>query len=230
MVKICGLTNLHDACEAIEAGAGLLGFIFAKESPRYIDPLKASQIVTEIRKKYGISLKQRTDSVIDKPLNISNAFTTIPKKVSIVGVFTNSTVLEINEIAETVGLDLVQLHITKPKQFQKLLSKPVIQVIGMKKGVDVIQRIKENMGSCSFILLDTETDELVGGTGKIFDWNVVQQLSSLGVKVWMAGGLTADNVSEAIQYHPTVLDVCSGIESTKGIKDIQKMKSLIQNS
>jgi anthranilate synthase / indole-3-glycerol phosphate synthase / phosphoribosylanthranilate isomerase len=230
LVKICGITNLQDAVDAINLGADLLGFIFAKESPRFINPSDASKIVQKIRETYGLSYLARTDSFIERPRSIGDAFTSIPKKISIIGVFTSSTIDEINDIVRSVCLDLVQLHTPRSKSFQKLVSRPIIQVIGMKKDVHVLDRVKQNIGSASYILLDTETEELVGGTGKTFEWNAVKELSDLGVCVWMAGGLTPENVGSALPYQPTVIDVCSGVEAKKGMKDLKKMKSFLCNA
>jgi anthranilate synthase/indole-3-glycerol phosphate synthase/phosphoribosylanthranilate isomerase len=230
-VKICGITNSKDALFALECGADLLGFIFA-ESPRHVSMEEAASISQAVRKVYPSPSLPRTDSIMEPPSSVYQYFTSpLPqKRPLLVGVFTNHSALEINTIAERVGLDMIQLHTPKPKWFHKLLNRPVIQVVGMKEGQslqDIVSRAQECVGGAQYLLLDTETSDAVGGTGKVFQWHVVRELREKGIQVWMAGGLTPENVSDAVSYHPTVLDVSSGVEQTKGKKDHTKLDRFI---
>jgi anthranilate synthase/indole-3-glycerol phosphate synthase/phosphoribosylanthranilate isomerase len=232
-VKICGLTNAKDALFALECGADLLGFIFA-ESPRKVSMEDAVLIADAIRQVHPSAPLPRTDSIVEPPSSVYQYFTSPlpPKRPLLVGVFTNHSALEINTITDRVGLDLIQLHTPQPKWFHKLLNRPVIQVVGMKEGhslEDIVHRAQACVGGAQYLLLDTETSEAVGGTGKVFNWQVVRDLRDKGIQVWMAGGLTPENAADALRYHPTVLDVSSGVEQSKGHKDHEKLKRFISS-
>jgi anthranilate synthase/indole-3-glycerol phosphate synthase/phosphoribosylanthranilate isomerase len=233
-VKICGLTNLEDAIVSIENGADALGFIFAKDSPRYINPASCSQISKHIRAKYPSSKSVlRHYSTNSKPTSPKEWFGSkaLPsRKPLLVGVFTDSTVHEINEIAEMCDLDLIQCHKKMEPYFHKLLNRPSIQVLGMTSSTNyesLIPDIEKYTNVCDFLLLDTVTQGAIGGTGQEFDWKIIDEFNNNGIPVWMAGGITPINVSEAFKFNPMVIDVCSGVESKKGKKDHSKLKQLI---
>lgn len=233
LVKICGLTRLEDAAFAKESGADFLGFIFAKESPRCVSPKEVKEIITALKLE---EILPRTDSFKPSLSSAKSWFEGESAKLQknagtmTVGVFTDHAPDEINKIANFCGLDLVQLHKPKTSEFHRLLNRPVVQVIGISAstGLDGVQKtINSVSGSASYILLDTTTTDLVGGTGVKFDWNLVLKV---GIPVWMAGGLNADNVGEAIKVGPVVVDVSSGIEKDKGVKDHAKVKLFLSNA
>lgn len=227
-VKICGLTNLKDARQALKAGARFLGFIFAKESPRYVAPTVVKQITDDL----GLHVTSIPTAPVDPaPTSANKWFGGLKGKgVQYVGVFTDQTPHEINEIATICGLDLIQLHLPRPSSFHRLLNRPIIQVIGVSgdTGIEGIKmEIEKCVGSVQYILLDTTTKDLVGGTGKVFDWELV---SNVGCSVWMAGGLTAENVADARRTGAIVFDVSSGVEAEKGFKDHEKVDRFILNA
>lgn len=198
-VKICGITNWPDARRAIAEGADFLGFNFYPESPRYVAPAKAKQIVRRL-----------------------------PSKISAVGVFVNEDEEKMLEIARTVGIDALQLHGDEtPAAVARLRrSLPVIKAIRVRKSsaTGQLQRYK----TATALLLDGFDSARRGGAGKTFDWNVARQAKRYG-RIFLAGGLTPENVGEAIRAaRPYAVDVCSGVEAHPGKKDPKRVKDLMR--
>jgi phosphoribosylanthranilate isomerase len=224
-----GITNLEDATFAAEAGCDFIGLIFAK-SPRQISIEDAKQISQELhRNKFG---------VLDVP--ISAAFTDSCKIMDeflktngplIIGVFSNESFQEINRIVKACRLDLVQLHGDETPQFARLISVPVIKAIHIMEDDSVnsvLEKIRKYEGSAKYILLDTGVKgaKHQGGSGKSFDWNIVTSIQSR-YPIILAGGLSPLNIGDAMTYNPWCVDVSSGIELSKGKKDLNKMESFI---
>jgi phosphoribosylanthranilate isomerase len=198
-VKICGITNWADAKRAVESGADLLGFNFYKGSPRYVSPAKARQIVRRL-----------------------------PKGVSAVGVFVDEPESKMLEIARTVGLDQLQLHGDESPALVARLGRSigVIKALRVRKTLRAGQ-VKSYRGA-SAILLDGFDRRARGGTGKAFDWKIARRAGRQG-RIFLAGGLTPENVGEAIRAaKPYAVDVCSGVEAKPGKKDPGRMRSLMR--
>lgn len=199
-VKICGITNWSDARRATEAGADFLGFNFYRESPRYISPERARRIVRRL-----------------------------PTKVSAVGVFVNETEQNMLEIARTVGLKYLQLHGDEsPEVVSKLRrSFSIVKAVRVRKSFRVAQLAK--FKAASAILLDGFDSHFRGGTGKTFDWSRARGTRSRRQRIFLAGGITAENARDAISIaKPYAIDVCSGIELAPGKKDPAKIKALMR--
>jgi len=197
-VKICGITNWSDARGAVEAGADFLGFNFYRESSRYIAPVAARRIVQRL-----------------------------PEKVASVGVFVNEAEPEMLEIARRVGLDYVQLHGDETAEVVSRMRRSirVIKAIRVRESFRVAQLA--NFKGASSILLDGFDAQLRGGTGKSFNWKLAK---SAGRKrqIFLAGGLTPENAAEAVSAaRPFAIDVCSGVESRPGKKDVARMRALV---
>jgi anthranilate synthase/indole-3-glycerol phosphate synthase/phosphoribosylanthranilate isomerase len=233
LVKICGLTNVADALYAKQCGAHLLGLIFAVGSPRQVSLSTAAEISLAVK---GSSISNlRSDRFKVPPTCAKDWFSSQAhhleiKTPSIVGVFTHQSAAEINEIAAVCHLDYIQLHTPRLASFHRLLNRPVVQVIGINQetGLEGIKKqARLYAGSCAALLLDTTTTNLVGGTGQTFDWTII---SKLDFPVWMAGGLTPQNVGDAIKLNPLVVDVASGVEKSKGFKDSEKVAAFIANA
>jgi phosphoribosylanthranilate isomerase len=197
-VKICGITNWTDAKRAIAAGADLLGFNFYPGSPRYITPARARRIVRRL-----------------------------PKGVAAVGVFVNETEDRTIEIARAVGLDYVQLHGDESPASVARIARtlPVIKAIRVRKPFRGSQIAPfKRVGA---ILLDAFDRRARGGTGKTFDWALARSAKRYG-RIFLAGGLTPENVGEAIRIaRPYAVDVCSGVEASPRKKDPVRMKNLM---
>ncbi|HEX6278653.1 MAG TPA: phosphoribosylanthranilate isomerase [Pyrinomonadaceae bacterium] len=200
-VKICGITNLDDALHAVECGADALGFNFYKKSPRFISAADASEITRQL----GSVLK--------------------------VGVFVNEQVDAIAQTVRIAGLDAVQLHGDE--------SPAIVRELGERVSCEVIKAfrvspefIAESVfeSGANTILLDGFSLDAHGGTGEAFDWNIAKRLSS-SVKLYLAGGLSGDNVRKAIlDVSPYAVDACSLLESAPGKKDPQKVRRFIMEA
>ncbi len=145
----------------------------------------------------------------------------IPPLVSVVGVFVDPPEEELAQVLADVRLDLVQFHGRESPQRCRLCSVPYIKAIKMRPGISLeheAQRYAQSRG----LLLDTYMPSLVGGTGRTFPWEQIP--ADLERPVILAGGLTAENVGQAIDVvGPFAVDVSSGVESTGGIKDGEKV-------
>ncbi len=198
-VKICGITNWPDARRAIEAGADFLGFNFYTGSPRYIAPAKARRIVKRM-----------------------------PKRVGAVGVFVNESEEKMAEIARSVGLAQLQLHGDESPAMVRRLSRSfsVIKAVRARKSFRATQlgRFKD----AKALLLDSFDAKQRGGTGKAFNWAAAGRVNG-GVKIFLAGGITPENVGAAIRItRPYAVDVCSGVEAKPGKKDAKRLKAFMR--
>jgi phosphoribosylanthranilate isomerase len=149
----------------------------------------------------------------------------LPPFVTSVGLFVNASAAEINAVLEHANLDLLQFHGDETPEFCASFDKPWIKAIRMADGVDLHAEAERYSGSWG-LLLDAYHPALPGGTGKSFEWARVPD--DLPTSVVLAGGLTADNVSEAIRIvQPYAVDVSGGVEAEKGIKDWGKMADFV---
>lgn len=151
----------------------------------------------------------------------------LPKEVFKVGVFVNESMAEMERIASFVGLTHLQLHGDEPAASSETLSKPVIKAISFQ-GNDHLARF--NSFPSEYILLDGPKGKYRGGNGLAFDWSEVNTALINQKKLILAGGLTTDNVAEAIKMiRPYMVDVSSGVE-TDGVKDLVKIKAFIEKA
>ena len=157
---------------------------------------------------------------------VREIITKLPPLVDTVGVFVNESAERLNKIADYCGLDLVQLHGEESPAFCRKIHRRVIKAFRIKD----LQSIKQlEKFPVSGFLLDTFSDDLHGGTGKNFDWNLALPAKKMG-PVILAGGLTPHNILQAVrQVHPYGVDVCSGVEKSPGIKDLGKVRAFLKN-
>lgn len=196
-VKICGITRAEDALAAVEAGCDAIGLVFYPSSPRYVSPEKAAEIAENI-----------------------------PPFISIVGLFVNADPGEVKEVLKSVRLDLLQLHGDESPEACELYGMPYMKAIRVKADTNLLQYAKD-FKSAKALLLDTFIEGVPGGTGQIFDWNIIPE--GLPLPLVLAGGLTAGNVGIAIkQVQPYAVDVSGGVEAEKGIKDAAKIAAFMQ--
>jgi len=199
-VKICGITNLEDALLSAKFGADALGFNFYEKSPRYILPGKAREIIEKL-----------------------------PPEILKVGVFVNESLEKIAEIAETAKLDALQLHGEETPEFaRELKAKTDLEII---KAFRVRREFKPEdvlQYDTDAILLDAYNPQEHGGTGETFDWEIAKNVQKISPKMFLAGGLSPDNIAKAIfEVKPFAVDACSSLESEKGIKDSKKVRDFI---
>lgn len=190
-VKICGIQTTEHAITAIQAGADLIGFVFAP-SNRQITPNEAAEIATQL-----------------------------PSSIKKVGVFVNEEVDIIIKTAKQVGLDFIQLHGDETPDMIKQLPYKIIKAFPIDKAEKI------HLYSCDYFLIDSPAEKYRGGSGKTFDWTLINDLEIDQRKLILAGGLNAENVKEAITLvQPAIVDTSSGVE-TNGVKDHIKIKNFI---
>lgn len=203
-IKVCGITTAEDAKEAIRLGVDAIGFIFVENSPRYISPEKAKEIVMQL-----------------------------PPFIHLVGVFVNCDPVEVEEIIEYCGLTHVQLHGSEDVDYCLRLSQDATPCRVLKAF-----RVGPESTAADFLpyeqavsgfLLDTYVEGQEGGTGRPFDWSVIEALQ-LKLPLILAGGLSPENVAEAVQnVRPYAIDVNSGVEDEPGRKNPDKMRLLVES-
>ena len=195
-VKMCGMRSLAAAHAAESAGADYIGFIFAKESRRYIAPEAAREIVCAL----GC--------------------------VKTVGVFVDMPMDEVNEIAAHVGLDYVQLHGHETSETARMAERPVIKAYRYGDDFDADAA---NAYPAEVILVDSFVRGTAGGTGTQFHWQeAAQEIARVRKPVLIAGGMTAENVREAVEiFHPFGVDVSGGLEED-GEKSAVKIRAFME--
>ncbi|MEO5573010.1 MAG: phosphoribosylanthranilate isomerase [Gammaproteobacteria bacterium] len=151
----------------------------------------------------------------------------VPAFVTVVGLFVNATPAQIRAVLKKVRLDLLQFHGDESADACRIYGLPYIKAIAMRKGVDV-QACARDYGDAAGLLLDSYHEGSPGGgTGRVFDWSSVP--AKLDRPLILAGGLTPENVAEAIRRtRPYAVDVSGGVESTKGIKSAAKIAAFIR--
>jgi phosphoribosylanthranilate isomerase len=197
-IKICGITTKEDAMNCVEMGVDALGFNFFAGSSRYLSPTKAQEICQ-----------------------------VLPPFVSIVGVFVNSNVQEINDISAHCNLDYVQLHGDETPEFCSKLNLKIIKALRVQNETD-LHCMESYQGLVTSLLLDAKCESAYGGTGKIFDWAIALRAKQSGLPVILSGGLNRENIEAAIKFvNPYGVDICSGVEKSPGIKDFNKLERLV---
>jgi phosphoribosylanthranilate isomerase len=200
-VKICGITEVYDALSAVTYGADAIGFILYCKSKRYVDP--------------------KTVRFISKKL---------PPFITKVGVFVNEDRNAVLEILSYCGLDFAQLHGDEsPDDCRYIGRERVIKAFRIKEEDDV--KAIENYVDCvSAVLLDTYSESEYGGTGRTFNWDIAKKvIDRFEVPVILSGGLTPENIKEAVKsVLPFAVDVSSGVEEKPGKKDLSKVKDFIR--
>ena len=198
-IKICGITNIDDARAAVAAGADALGFNFYKPSPRYIAPPAAREIVEQL-----------------------------PSSILTVGVFVNEeSPGSVKKIAGEAGVTAFQLHGDEsPAYCRELADRYVIKTLTVSGDFD-IQMVHDY--DVNAIMLDTKDISLRGGTGRVFDWSVAGEVNKVAPKLFLAGGLSPENVAEAIALvRPYAVDACSALEDRPGIKNHERMRAFVE--
>ena len=189
-VKICGICDSDGAAAAIEAGADLLGFHFCS-SQRQVSPEEAKAIID------GLSLRP-----------------------TIVGVFIDLEAEEVRQIADFVGLDLLQLHGSEQPGFEA--GRPLMKVLKVKD-----DQVPDVDAWPDPIMLDSWSADQRGGTGRAWDWNQARDVLAAR-QVFIAGGLEPGNVGKVVSaFKPYGVDVSSGVESAVRVKDPDKVRAFV---
>jgi phosphoribosylanthranilate isomerase len=199
-VKVCGMTNLSDATHAADLGAWAIGLIHHRDSPRFVE--------ADVAEEIGAALKRRCE---------------------VAGVFVNSPIEEVVRAAEREQLTIVQLHGDEGPSFcieaARATGAKVMKAFRVRSAADV--RAAEAFRT-SFHLFDAHRLRAPGGTGESFDWELLAGRRSK-VPMVLAGGLTPENVGEAIAAaRPYAVDVVSGVEAEPGRKDPERVERFIE--
>jgi len=149
----------------------------------------------------------------------------LPPFVSTVGLFVNASRAEVNAVLSQVALDVLQFHGDETPAECEGFARPYFRALRMQPGVD-IAHLAEQYSSAQGILLDAWVPGVHGGTGERFDWARIP--SALAKPLILAGGLNADNITQAIeQVQPWAVDVSGGVEASHGIKDADKVRKFL---
>ena len=191
-----------------------------------ITNLNDAQLVAELGANYlGFNFYRPSPRYLE-PKKAAKIIANLPEKMITVGVFVDAGLKGISEVLRQCPLNMVQLHGTESDEDCRAaadLGVKVIKALPIKQPEDIqaARRYKTEA-----ILLDAFHEKLYGGTGQRFDWSWIGQLSSQ--KVFLAGGITPDNVIKALAAGTYGIDLCSGVEKAPGIKDPDKMKKLFE--
>ena len=196
-IKFCGITTLEDAELAVAAGAWAIGLIFWPSSPRRAGFDAAAEIAAGVK-----------------------------RRVEVAGVFVNATLDHVAETADAVGLTMLQLHGDEGPAYCAEAARrtgcKVMKAVRVRSGADVQALAPFHT---DYHLLDSFTAGVPGGTGETFAWEIARGHRGR-VPIVLSGGLTPDNVEEAIAaVHPFAVDVASGVERSPGIKDPEKLQA-----
>ena len=205
-IKLCGLTRPSDISAAVALGADAIGLVFYPPSPRYVSPAQAGQLLAEL-----------------------------PAFVSAVGLFVNPELAEVQACIEAAPISILQFHgdetVAQCAEIAQRVRRPFLRALRIKpemKAADLLEfeaayRIRSPL--FAGLLLDTWS-EAYGGTGKVFDWSLIP--AELARRAVLSGGLNVQNATDAVrQLRPHAVDVSSGIESAKGVKDVALMRAFI---
>jgi phosphoribosylanthranilate isomerase len=198
-IKICGITNLDDALAAVDAGADALGLNFYKPSPRYVTPQTAREIIAKL-----------------------------PQEILTVGVFVNEPSPEsVEDLARDSGVTAIQLHGDEsPDYCRDLKNRYIIKALAAGRDFDPERATDYDVEA---ILLDTKDNALRGGTGRVFDWTIAQKVRRTIPKLFLAGGLSLQNIEDAIiSVDPYGVDACSALEETPGKKNHKRMRAFVK--
>jgi phosphoribosylanthranilate isomerase len=205
-IKLCGLTRAEDVKLAVELGTDALGFVFYPPSPRAVDAKQAAQLLA-----------------------------LLPPFVSAVGLFVNASIAEVRQTLAIAPISILQFHGDETLEqccaIAQEVQRPFLRALRVKpdmKSADLLecdQQYRSASPYFSGLLLDTWVDSY-GGSGKVFDWSLIP--AELAHQAVLSGGLNVQNVTEAVvSVRPFAVDVSSGIESAKGIKDTRLMHAFV---
>ncbi len=205
-IKICGLTRLPDVQAAVAAGADALGFVFYPQSPRQIEAEQAARLIRQV-----------------------------PPFVTAVGLFVNASKEAVTKVVNVAPISLLQFHgdetAEQCDEIANAVRRPFIRAFRVKADMaaaDLIEYEHQYRSSSEWfagLLLDTFVEDY-GGSGKVFDWSLIPK--ELAPRLVLSGGLSAHNATDAVRrVRPFAVDVSSGVELGKGIKDAAKIHAFI---
>lgn len=196
-VKICGITRPDDGREAAALGADAIGLVFCAASPRNIDIATAERIIGAL-----------------------------PPLVSVVALFMDAEAAEVERVVAALPVDLLQFHGSEAPEFCGRFGRRYLKALAMAEGSDAPGQQAARYPDAAGFLLDSHAAGGQGGSGHTFDWSRIPR--DFARPFLLAGGLNPDNVAAAVrQCRPYGVDVSSGVEASKGIKDVARMAAFI---
>ena len=202
-LKVCGLTKINQIQELISLNTDFLGFIFYEKSPRFVLNHLSLEEISEINHQGKV------------------------------GVFVNETVEKISEISEKAKLSFIQLHGDEDEKFilqlRQILGNniKIIKVIRIgNQSFDELQKtINQQPSTVNYLLFDTDS-KAFGGTGKTFDWQILNEIE-IPIPYFLSGGISLENIHQlsTINQQPLALDINSKFETEPGSKDLEKIKT-----
>ena len=191
-IKICGITRPQDALAAAAAGADAVGFVFYRPSPRHVAPDAAAAIARAL-----------------------------PPFVTTVGLFVDAPADAVRAALAAVPLGLLQFHGDEPPDFCGQFGRPFIKAVRIRPETDLLQYAARYPDAAA-LLLDAFRPGVPGGTGEMFDWDLIP--AALDARVVLSGGLTPGNAGAGIErVRPWAVDVSTGVEAAPGIKDEERI-------
>ena len=205
-IKICGLTREDDVASAVRCGADALGFVFYAASPRYVSAARAGVLMAAM-----------------------------PPFVTAVALFVNASVEDVVDVARLAPFALLQFHGDETPAhcaaIAQAVNRPFLRVFRVKpdtSAADLLEYERQYRAASplfSSLLLDTFVDAY-GGAGKVFDWSLIPK--ELAPRVVLSGGLSVSNATDAVvRVRPYAVDISSGVEQHKGIKDARKIADFV---
>ncbi|QNA89890.1 phosphoribosylanthranilate isomerase [Massilia sp. Dwa41.01b] len=205
-IKICGITREEDLRAAVACGADALGFVFYPQSPRYLDPAAFAVLGAHL-----------------------------PPYVSAVALFVNATLEEVRAVVDAAPVALLQFHgdetIAECATIAAAVKRPFVRAFRVEPDTTPLELLECELAYraaspwFSSLLLDTHVASY-GGAGKVFDWSVIPK--ELAPRVVLSGGLSVQNATEAVtSVRPYAVDISSGVEAGKGIKDARKIAAFV---
>lgn len=150
----------------------------------------------------------------------------LPPFVTVVGLFVDASAESVCEVLSSVSVDVLQFHGEETPEFCEQFNKPYLKAIRVQPGVDLLQ-CAADFHSAQGLLLDAHVEGIPGGTGAVFDWTLIPK--DVPLPLILSGGLNADNVADGIErVRPYAVDISSGVEAGKGIKDAAKITRFMQ--
>ncbi|TXI94636.1 MAG: phosphoribosylanthranilate isomerase [Burkholderiaceae bacterium] len=206
-IKICGITRESDLREIVAAGADAIGFVFYPQSPRFVEPGAVATLLQSM-----------------------------PPFVTSVGLFVNAERSYVQAVVERAPIQILQFHGDEtPDLCQEIaarVNRPFLRAFRVKADTsaqDLLEYEAQYRAQCPLfqgLLLDTFVDSF-GGSGKVFDWSLIPK--ELAPRVVLSGGLSVQNATDAVlRVRPYAVDISSGVELFKGIKDLNKVQAFIQ--
>lgn len=198
-IKICGITNKRDAVAAADLGVDMLGFVFYKNSKRYVEPAMAEDIINEL-----------------------------PPRIGKVGVFVDETKENVIKSAEDAGLNMLQFHGNETPEYCAYFKDKykIIKAFRMNTRDDLKH---VNDYAVNMVLFDTYKTDSIGGTGETFDWKILKDFEILKPIILSGGLTPANISAAIKEVAPYAVDVSTGVELSPGKKDIMLLKKFVEN-